>query len=101
MDDKKIKIKPSSIFSKLPLELKYYIIYDMGGMENKTSKILKDFIRDSLYNNQVHTDMPENFYRHLISVGELIPVPNSILIMGGDFLDIEDFIDHILQHHMF
>jgi hypothetical protein len=55
------------IFKKLPPELKLKILYKHGGLEHKTAKIMKDFIKDKtiffLFDKQIYPE--PNFYEYL------------------------------------
>tara|TARA_R110002096_G_scaffold17332_7_gene60192 strand:+ start:622 stop:993 length:372 start_codon:yes stop_codon:yes gene_type:complete len=52
------------IFTKLPAELKYYILYDCMGIEHKTARIMKEFINDNwLYKTEQFKE--PNFYEFL------------------------------------
>ena len=103
------------IFKQLPLELKYYIMYNCNGIENPLAKIMKEFIKENnLYKTEQFKE--PNFYEFLKickilkrqihlsfineynSNGELIgqiSYPNNQYFYGYDSSDEEDDDDHI------
>ena len=67
------------IFKQLPLELKNYILFKCGGLQHKTSIMIKDLLNENkLWENEVFNE--PNFYEFLKASNFLKPLYKMVLI---------------------
>jgi hypothetical protein len=82
------------IFQLLPTELKNYILYKCGGLENKTSSILKEFLYENkFWKNEVFKE--PNFYEYLKLCNILKPFYRLVILYDED----GDYIQYPLDYH--
>lgn len=71
------------IFKDLPLELKYYIMYNCNGIQNPVATLIKNFVKENdLYKSEQFQE--PNFYQFLRMCKILRPQIPTIVIREYD-----------------